>query len=242
MKILGVILLVFASLNFFVAIAATSSGAEDATGQKMSSALLLAVIGGLLFYFGKKKRYNEEKVEKQNQSENAIQNMSIENRAHESAPHVNCGVNQKLFNEISMDNFLGFVVKKSNYAEIVSVLQQKGINYHEYPSTVKECKDIRFSYNAGNISWGCYLILKNNVLCFISLDNYSPNSYNTYQILCKEMSERFASSYNISKSQDRAEGTETTSFISKENTSCFTEIVYDSSPIIEQKNIYIKYF
>lgn len=72
MKILGVILLVFASLNFFVAIAATSSGAEDATGQKMSSALLLAVIGGLLFYFGKQKenkKFEEEKLAKRKETE-----------------------------------------------------------------------------------------------------------------------------------------------------------------------------
>ena len=45
MKILGVVLLVFAALNLFVAIAAASYGAADAAGQKMSATLLLALTG-----------------------------------------------------------------------------------------------------------------------------------------------------------------------------------------------------
>lgn len=63
MKIFGIVLLVFSGLNFLVAIAAFSSGADSAAGQKFSSVLLLAVIGGLLFYFGKQKE--RKKIEKE---------------------------------------------------------------------------------------------------------------------------------------------------------------------------------
>ena len=60
MKIAGIILLIFAALNFIVAIIAASSGAGDAAGQKISATLLLGIVGGLLFYFGQKKSKNKE--------------------------------------------------------------------------------------------------------------------------------------------------------------------------------------
>ena len=61
MKIFGIALLVFAALNFIVAILAA-----DAAGQKMSAGFLLSIIGGLLFYFGKQKdkRKIEETLDK----------------------------------------------------------------------------------------------------------------------------------------------------------------------------------
>ena len=63
MKITVIVLLVFAILNFLVAIIAATNGAGDAAGQKNSAAILLGVIEGLLFYFWKKeatevKKYN----------------------------------------------------------------------------------------------------------------------------------------------------------------------------------------
>lgn len=66
MKIFGIALLVFAALNFIVAILAASNGAADAAGQKMSAGFLLSIIGGLLFYFGKQKdkRKIEETLDK----------------------------------------------------------------------------------------------------------------------------------------------------------------------------------
>ena len=66
MKIFGIALLVFAALNFIVAILAASNGAADAAGQKMSAGFLVSIIGGLLFYFGKQKdkRKIEETLDK----------------------------------------------------------------------------------------------------------------------------------------------------------------------------------
>ncbi len=71
MKTTGIVLLVFAALNFIVAIIAVGSGAEDAAGRKISSAVLLAVIGGVLFYFGKQKeeKKQEERIAKQEREE-----------------------------------------------------------------------------------------------------------------------------------------------------------------------------
>lgn len=54
MIITVIVLLVFAILNFLVAIIAATNGAGDAACQKNSTAILLGVIGGLLFYFWKK--------------------------------------------------------------------------------------------------------------------------------------------------------------------------------------------
>ena len=56
MKIAGIILLIFAILNFIVVIVAAGGGASEAAGAKMSAALLLGVIGGVLYYFGNKKK------------------------------------------------------------------------------------------------------------------------------------------------------------------------------------------
>lgn len=67
MKTFGIILLVFSTLNFIVAIAAAANGAGDAVGQKMRAAILLAVVGGLLTYFGqqKSKKHTEELAAKE---------------------------------------------------------------------------------------------------------------------------------------------------------------------------------
>lgn len=56
MKILGIILLIFAALNLVVTFIAIGSGAPaDVVGGKFSGSLLLGIIGGLLYYFGKKR-------------------------------------------------------------------------------------------------------------------------------------------------------------------------------------------
>lgn len=75
MKIFGIVLLVFAALNFIVAILAASNGAADAAGQKMSAGFLLSIIGGLLFYFGKQKdkRKIEEVLDKKKEEELKVQ-------------------------------------------------------------------------------------------------------------------------------------------------------------------------
>lgn len=83
MKIFGIVLLVFAALNFIVAILAASNGAADAAGQKMSAGFLLSIIGGLLFYFGKQKdkRKIEEVLDKKKEEElkfNVLQKKSNE--------------------------------------------------------------------------------------------------------------------------------------------------------------------
>lgn len=68
MKITGIVLLIFAALNFIVTIAAAGSGASGAAGQKISATLLLLILGGILYYFGKSKenkRKEEERIAKE---------------------------------------------------------------------------------------------------------------------------------------------------------------------------------
>ncbi len=62
MKVTGIIFLIFAALNFIVALIAASYGNAEAVGQKISAAMLLGILGGVLYYFGDKK----DKAEKDN--------------------------------------------------------------------------------------------------------------------------------------------------------------------------------
>lgn len=55
MKVIGIILLVFAALNLIVTLIAAANGAADAAGQKVSNTLLLGAVGGGLYYYGCKK-------------------------------------------------------------------------------------------------------------------------------------------------------------------------------------------
>lgn len=55
MKTSGILLLVFATLNFIVAIFAACIGEAYAAGNKLSSSVLIGLIGGILYYFGNKK-------------------------------------------------------------------------------------------------------------------------------------------------------------------------------------------
>ena len=55
MKTIGTILLVFALLNFLVAVFAACIGEAYMAGNKLSSSLLVGLIGGILYYFGNKK-------------------------------------------------------------------------------------------------------------------------------------------------------------------------------------------
>ncbi|MBP5560961.1 MAG: hypothetical protein J6X70_04075 [Muribaculaceae bacterium] len=73
MKITGIILLIFAALNFLVAIIAAGSGAGEAAGQKFSATILLGVIGGVLYYFGNKKT-------KEKETQNTTQQSNMVNR------------------------------------------------------------------------------------------------------------------------------------------------------------------
>lgn len=234
MKILGVVLLVFAALNLFVAIAAASYGAADAAGQKMSATLLLALTGALLLYFSNRKKKEKVGCDKQEEREINFSNEPLDTYKNEP---------QRQFDKLAINNFLGFAVNVTSFDEIVEVLQQHDVDYSEFPDySDKDNKEIVFSYETGAIVWSCNLKIKKNKLGFISLHNYSPNSYETYKILCEEMSERFNSSHNINISINKREGTETTTFVNKEDVWSFTEIEYDSSPIIGQKKIYIRYF
>lgn len=87
MKIFGIVLLVFAALNFIVAILAASNGAADAAGQKMSAGFLLSIIGGLLFYLGKQKdkRKIEEVLDKKKEEELKVQCIAEEKQRIETA-------------------------------------------------------------------------------------------------------------------------------------------------------------
>lgn len=147
------------------------------------------------------------------------------------------------FDNLDIDNFMGFVINESTITQIKEALNTKGISFGEYPSYFdKNSKDIRFTYRIGYVDWTCMLSVKNDVLKSVMLNNYSPDSHNTFRILCRELIDRYGSFYNVRSSQNSREGTETMCFEDKEDAFHFTEVVYDSSPIIGQKNIYINYF
>lgn len=150
---------------------------------------------------------------------------------------------KRMFDKLDINGFMGFVLKETTSEQVVNTLNAEGSTFGEYPDfSDPNQKSISFTYRAGDIDWSCSMTFKNNILCLASLNNYNPNSYKTFQIICNEMSERFCSLYNIRNSKDRQEGTETMTFEKKDDPCQFTEIVYDSSPILGQKNIYIKYW
>lgn len=57
MKILGIVLCVFAALNFIVMLIVIFCDApSDAVTRKLSATILLGLVGGGLYYYGKKKK------------------------------------------------------------------------------------------------------------------------------------------------------------------------------------------
>jgi hypothetical protein len=147
------------------------------------------------------------------------------------------------FENLSVENFIGLVINESTTAQIKDELSSKGLSYKEYPvfGHDDEC-DLTLNYVTSDINWSCRLNTKNNVLQMVVLNIYSPDSYSIYQTLCKEFQQRFSSSYNISQTHDSYEGTIKTCFENKSDPWQFTEVEYDSSPILGQKNVYIRYF
>lgn len=146
----------------------------------------------------------------------------------------------RIFDKLALDNFLGLIIKETTKEEVMNVLISKGISFREFPDLFHDNKKtITFSYNTGDIDWNCHLDIKDDVLYSVVLYKYSADSYSIYQTLCREMTERYNHIYNISTYQNKQEGTETITFAEKGNNFNYTEIEYDSSPIINQKNIYI---
>lgn len=57
MKTFGIVLLIFAALNFIVMLIAMLNNApSDAVTGKLSAAILLGVAGGCFYYYGVKKK------------------------------------------------------------------------------------------------------------------------------------------------------------------------------------------
>lgn len=147
------------------------------------------------------------------------------------------------FDNLDIENFMGLVLKESSTQQVKETLCAKGISFKEYPNHYEKNENlIVFPYRLGSIDWGCRITIKNDVLSFVQLDIYNPDSYIIFKTLCKELSERYRSICEITNSQDKQEGTETMNFINKNDFFQFTEVVYDSSPILGQKNIRINYF
>ena len=80
MKITGIILFIFAALNFIVAIIATGNGAGDAAAQKFGASILLGLIGGVLYYFGNRKTKDKES---KNTKQSNVTSCSVK---HDSEP------------------------------------------------------------------------------------------------------------------------------------------------------------
>lgn len=146
-------------------------------------------------------------------------------------------------NNLVIDNFMGFVINETTSDKIKNTLHEMGVQFNEYSSYSHEDEyNISFSYRLSNVDWQCELTIKNDILAFVSLCYYSSDSYIIFKGLCKELIERYGSIYNVYNKQDKKEGTEVMSFTNKDNPFIFTEIEYDSSPHLGQKNIYIRYF
>ena len=150
---------------------------------------------------------------------------------------------KRLFDNIAVDKFMGFVIKETSSNQIKDKLSSYGISFNEYPSnSQKDEKSILFSYKTCDVKWSVCLTIKGNILQFVSLYYYDPDCFNVYKSLCQELKDRYGMIFDVKLYRDNNEGTETLCFADKSNPCHFTEIVYDSSPIIHQKNIYINYF
>ena len=147
------------------------------------------------------------------------------------------------FDNLDIEKFLGLICKESTIEQVKETLCAKGVLYNEYPDPfTKNGKTLLFPYRLGNLDWDCSLKIRDEVLYYVSLNVYCEESYNIFKNLCEELSERYSSICVITASHDKDEGTETMTFTDKFNPFKFTEIRYDSSPIIGQKNVYINYF
>ena len=152
-------------------------------------------------------------------------------------------INNNQTNKVDVEDFMGFVINATTSEQIKSSLTGKGISFREHPDFFeKRKKTISFSYRFSDIDWSCELRTEDDVLSHVVLNVFSPDSEKKYKSLCRELLERYGSTYDVANRIDKSEGTETVCFSNKEDPFTFTEIVYDSSPILGQKSIYIRYY
>lgn len=193
--------------------------------------LLIVVILLLLFY---------RNVSVKQTKENSIQQINNFHPLKVDSQRVNP---QRLFDNITINVFMGFVIKKTAINQIKERLSSDGISFNEYTSdSQKEEKYILFSYKTSDINWSVRLTLKDDILKLVCLDYYDPDCFKVFKYLCQELKDRYGMLFNVTFHEDNDEGTETLCFVDKNNPFHFTEIVYDHSPIIHQNNIYINYF
>lgn len=147
------------------------------------------------------------------------------------------------FEDLSVNAFLDCIPNTSTEEQVKESLNKKGIQYKEYPSFGKEDeKDIVLTFATGSIDWNTRLTIKKGKLRLVALAYYNPNCYKTYREICEELSKRYGKTYDIEFSECKSEGTEKMAISDKEDAFSFTEIEYDPSLILGQKNVYIRYF
>lgn len=146
------------------------------------------------------------------------------------------------FDNLFVNEFLGCIPGVSTENQIRVILSNNDISFKEHSSGNKAEKDYIFSFLLGNINWHCDFMIKEDTLRLITLSYYNPECYKIYRKICEELSERYKGTHDISFYENNSDKTEKMVISDREDRFKFTEIEYDSSPILGQNNIYIRYF
>lgn len=147
------------------------------------------------------------------------------------------------FEDLSVNVFLDCIPNTSTEEYVKESLNKRGIQYEEFPSFDNtDEKDIVLTFTTGSINWNSRLLIEKGKLRLVSLSYYNPDCYNTYRKICEELLRRYKKAYTIEFSECKSEGTEKMVISDKEGGFSFTEIEYDPSLILGQKNVYIRYF
>lgn len=147
------------------------------------------------------------------------------------------------FDNLYVNEFLGCKPGVSTENQIRVILSNNNISFKEHSSSGNKTeKDYIFSFLLSNTNWHCDFMIKEDTLRLITLSYYNPECYKTYRKICEELSERYKGTHDISFYENNSDKTEKMVISDREDSFKFTEIEYDSSPILGQNNIYIRYF
>lgn len=153
-------------------------------------------------------------------------------------------------NMLDIDNFYDLEKDKTTYSEVKDIFTERGVSFSE--RTDLDGKPfLVFRLNALGIDWDGKVEFKDGKVWYYNLCTYRKDSLIHYRRICNELSKVYGGTHIVRFSEDKYEGTQTMT-IRKEadeivwegityDTSPFTEVKYDSSPIAGVENIYINF-